>query len=242
MDVSRRQFLRSTAAAAAVALPLDLPGQRWLQWERPLHGCAVLDLGNDCPLRESLSGFECALAATAATWTRTDAQSLSPCAMLIVPGAGRIQTSVARLIARRLESGATVILESGAVFAADECDLSADRRVLRDSLGLELGPPIGVWSGASSSRGLPYVEYTWPTAAVVRDFSRAIPLAEPQGASATEIVARIGDVPVASKRRLGAGLLIFLGSPLGPALRTGDADARRWLAAVISGSHGLPRP
>jgi hypothetical protein len=41
-------------------------------------------------------------------------------------------------------------------------------------------------------------------------------------------------VPVALMRRVGRGTLLFLGSPLGPALWADDAEARRLLLDVVS--------
>ena len=46
---------------------------------------------------------------------------------------------------------------------------------------------------------------------------------------AGEVIAWVDGLPVALKRPGGRGNLIFLGSPLGPALWAGDAQARRWL-------------
>jgi len=45
-------------------------------------------------------------------------------------------------------------------------------------------------------------------------------------------IAWAGELPVALKRRVGAGTLIYLGSPVGPALWAGDVEAKRWLHAV----------
>ena len=47
-----------------------------------------------------------------------------------------------------------------------------------------------------------------------------------------EIIAWAGDLAVAFRRRVEKGTLIYLGSPVGPALWTRDPDARRWLYAV----------
>src|SRR6266571_3700339 len=48
-----------------------------------------------------------------------------------------------------------------------------------------------------------------------------------------EVIAWVDDLPVALKRPGGRGNLIFLGSPLGPALWAGDAEARRWLVDCL---------
>jgi hypothetical protein len=117
-----------------------------------------------------------------------------------------------------------VLLESGAAFG--------DYRELRDQLceyfRVLVQPPIELWP----AYGIPYVEYSWPVRARVRDFSRVTPLAPQPGS----VIARVGDLPVALARRAGAGTLIFLGSPLGPALWTGDTEAKRWLGALLTSS------
>jgi hypothetical protein len=41
-------------------------------------------------------------------------------------------------------------------------------------------------------------------------------------------------MPVALKKRVGKGTLIFLGSPLGPALGASDLEARHWLQSVTA--------
>jgi hypothetical protein len=77
---------------------------------------------------------------------------------------------------------------------------------------------------------MPYVDYTWPCRATVRDFSRVVPVEGPG-----KIIARVDSMPVSLKRSSGRGTLIFLGSPLGPVLLAGDAEARRWLYQVVAG-------
>ncbi|HEX2679673.1 MAG TPA: hypothetical protein VHQ03_00090, partial [Candidatus Dormibacteraeota bacterium] len=80
-------------------------------------------------------------------------------------------------------------------------------------------------------------DYTWPHAAKVRDFSHVVPL-ERQG-NTGEFIAWADGKPVALKRQSGRGTLIFLGSPLGPALWAGDTEARRWLLdALVSLERG----
>src|SRR5256885_8822548 len=55
---------------------------------------------------------------------------------------------------------------------------------------------------------------------------------------AGEVIARVDGLPVALKRSSGRGNLIFLGSPLGPALWAGDAEARRWLFDCLGTAGG----
>jgi hypothetical protein len=54
----------------------------------------------------------------------------------------------------------------------------------------------------------------------------------PVSAKVGDVIGTVGALPVALKRRMDKGILIFLGSPLGPALRAGDPEAGSWLRLV----------
>lgn len=211
--VTRRQFLE---CSTAVAVPL--------RWRLGGRSQAVLDLGPHCSLRESLSGYAKALGGSA---LRTDASSLPPGAVLIVPAAVELPPAAVRAITACLDAGGLVMLESGAGFASGR-ELSGHRAVLREALGVQVESPVDLWP-QSVGAAIPYVDFTWPLAAKVRDFSRVLPLAGGAG----EIIARVDGLPVALRRRSGRGTLIVLGSPLGPALWSGDAEARQWLLAML---------
>ena len=49
-----------------------------------------------------------------------------------------------------------------------------------------------------------------------------------------DVIAWAGDRPVGLKRHVEHGTLIYLGSPLGPALWAGDPEARQWLSRLSS--------
>ncbi|HEX5483649.1 MAG TPA: hypothetical protein VFZ08_13585 [Terriglobia bacterium] len=129
-----------------------------------------------------------------------------------------------RWLRRRAETGACVLVESGGIFLSG-ADFRRQKSLAQAQFGFALLPPVKLWE--SSESGIPYVDFTWPVPARVRDFSRAIPLA---GTGAP--IAHLEGNAVALQRRLGAGTLVFLGSPLGPHLLAGDRDAQRWLGAV----------
>ena len=133
-----------------------------------------------------------------------------------------VDTSTAHLILTCLHQGGTVLLESGAAFG----DFRSHRDQLREHFHILIEPPVELWP----ARGIPYVEYTWPVSTKVRDFSRVIPLAPQCGT----VIGRVEDIPVALARRVGPGVLVFLGSPLGPALWAGDIEARCWLDDLLS--------
>ena len=220
MGITRRRFLGYTAGVVTAGLrglPLDPTSRRYV----------LLDLNERGCFRESVSGYESALTSAGAQWTRADARWMVPsrCAVLIVPAALEIPPPAVRAIVSCLQAGASVILESGAGFAVDRA-FRAHRVALRDYLQLQIEAPVDLWPDNSSQR-IPYVDYTWPRPAKVRDFSRVVPLQRQEGEG--EVIAWVDGLPVALKRSSGRGNLIFLGSPLGPALWAGDAQARRWL-------------
>ena len=218
MGITRRGFLGCVAGSLTAGLQLGRPLRVDTSPRRVL-----LDLRGQCALPESLLGYESALAGMGTEVT-------SRCTPLIVPAALDIPPPAVRAILSRLRPGATVLLESGAGFATAR-GFRAHRAVLRDRLGVHIEAPVRLWS-RRGARGIPYVDYRWPSSAKIRDFSRVVPLGR-QSEKEGEIIARVDGLPVALKRRLGRGDLIFLGSPLGPALWAGDAEARRWFGEFV---------
>lgn len=216
MGITRREFLNRGAGVALMTLPL----LRWRGIERNC-GCVVLDLQEHCSLRESVWGYDSVLASF----------NVPRCDGLIVPAALTIPPGAVQALVGALQRGATVILESGAGFApADGPEFRVHQGVLRDALQLRVESPVDVWTADTRRRGVPYVDFMWPCAAKVRDFSRVVPLGHEEG----KIIARVNGMPVALARRMGRGTLVFLGSPVGPALWTGDVEAKRWLREVLS--------
>ena len=219
MDMTRRAFLQYGAGALAVTWP-KIPHLYAAQ--RSVHA-VLLDLPHADFWRESAAGYAAALADCGCEVARVDVSSLSHCALVIVPAVLQIPQPARREIARLFESGAIVVVESGGGFAP-EADFQAHRAALREAWGVHVSAPVDLWT-AQSCDGIPYVDYVWPGAARVRDFSRAVPLMPQEG----EFIAWIDDLPVGLKREVGRGTLIVLGSALGPALWAGDAQARQWL-------------
>jgi len=217
---TRRQFLASAAAV--------LPFQRLRfgalsRLVDETHGCVLLDLAEQCSLRESLSGYVTALGPRAQL---ADAPSRLRCHTLIVPAAVELPPPALQSIETCLDSGGRVILESGAGFAS-RSEFQAHRAVLA-SLQIDVQAPMELWP-RPRSRGIPYIEYTWPIHVQIRDFSRVVPLRGQAG----DVIASVDGLPVALRRPSGSGTLLVLGSPLGPALWAGDSEARRWLEASV---------
>jgi hypothetical protein len=220
--ITRRHFLGCVAGSLTAGLPFDVPRRVEESSRRVL-----LDLGEHCALRESVAGYESALASLG---------TMSRSTLLIVPAALDILPPARRAIVSRLRAGATVILESGAGFCGGR-DFRAHRIGLRDHFGVHVAAPVRLWSARPDSRGMPYIDYTWPSPVQIRDFSCVVPLGRQQ--TGGEIIAGVAGLPVGLKRRIGPGKLIFLGSPLGTALWAGDAEARRWLREVVASSRRL---
>lgn len=233
--LSRRRFLQAATGAVATCLPLK-PRPHAGSGEAlaatssgPAFDCALMDLENRCALPESLAGYEAALASAGLKYVRTTAASLPRCRAMIIPGCMGIQTEAARRIRAWLEDGGSVLLEAGAGFA-DAADFAAHANFLQAHFDLHVEPPIHVWESAEDVSRVPYVDYTWPVRTKIRDFSYAVPLSK----ATDEVIGWIDGSPIAIRRKVGKGTLIFLGSPLGPALRIGDKEARGWLRESLS--------
>jgi hypothetical protein len=209
-------------------------------------GCVLLDLEDCCALRESLAGFEAAIGAAGVRFVRSaltpasgrGSALLRQASMVIVPGCTRIEPDVAARLAGRLEDGTLLVLESGAAFT-EPTDFEAHRSMLDRHFGLAVEAPVDLWSSTSAgvTRRAPYVDFVWPVPVKVRDFSRVVPLARHTSSAemrrASEVIGWVDGRPMAAKRRVGRGTLVYLGSPLGPALHSGDREARAWLAALL---------
>jgi hypothetical protein len=121
--------------------------------------------------------------------------------------------------------------------------------MLHRHFDITVGHPVDLWAEKSaddtllrhgsarhsskkldSHASFPYVTYLWPRETKVRDFSRVIPVSATNG----DVIGKVGGLPVALKRRMAKGTLVFLGSPLGPALRAGDSEALSWLRLVAA--------
>ena len=213
MDLSRREFLTCTAGAMLVQLPFPRPATL----EQP-RLARIIQINRQCSIPESVAGYHSALAG----------RSLSH--VVIYPAILQMPLSHAQTIRSWLTFGATVVVESGAGFAAD-LRFRQHRRSLRAGLDVDVSAPVDLRIPHCGARRAPYIDYTWPYPAKVRDFSRVVPLGDQPG----EIIAWADGLPVALRRQVGRGTLIVLGSPLGPALWAGDMQARSWLLDALAG-------
>jgi hypothetical protein len=255
MKISRRSFLGGVTASAATLLALrtaarEQPGPRS---ERFLD-CVVLDLKPHCVVRESLQGYQSALEGEH-TLLETIPDSRFRCRIIIAPGVGSMEPAIAKALSGFVAAGALLLLESGAGFLSPS-EFATQQRMLHRYFGLAVLPPVDLWAGKfagdallaarrrrpseeqkpNSRQFVPYVSYVWPCDTKVRDFSRVIPVSAEGG----DVIGRVGALPVALKRNMASGTLIFIGSVLGPALRAGDPEARSWLRQVAAASGGRP--
>jgi hypothetical protein len=227
MDITRREFLGYTAGGAisVVGLPLPepTPGATRL---RTFGKWCVFGTSGPPWIPESALGYHAALPEERQRYDLRERIAVSSPSLLIYPSLLVINLTHAAFLTNCMKRGATVVIESGAGFMKHFA-FRRHRRQLRERLQIPVAAPVDLWSHGSRP-STPYVEYTWPRRARIRDFSRVVPPGEQPG----EIIAWAGELPVAFKRRVGAGTLIYLGSPVGPALWAGDLEAKRWLHAV----------
>ena len=249
MRISRRDFLSTVTGSAATLLSFrftasDRPGLR----PKREPDCALLDLKSHCVLRESLHGYQAALSDEHNYLPDAISDSRCRCGIMIVPGLGPMEPTIAQTLSELLKAGTHLLLESGAGFLS-AAEFAAHQRMLHRYFDLTVEPPVALWSRnptddvffwhrpgrppkkePGSHESIPYVNYAWPRKTKVRDFSRVIPVSAKVG----DVIGTVGALPVALRRRVNKGTLIFLGSPLGPALRAGDPEARSWLRLVTA--------
>ena len=227
MDLTRREFLGYTAGAVSMmGLPItgpagaEAPSQRYQRW------WTIYSDPNsyDC---ESMRGYWSVLPPERAHASVGDPAPLDRCALLIVPYCASLQPTMLGRLLWALHGGTTVVMETGAGFVSHHM-FRQHRRWLREELRIHIATRMDLWSNPKYTRE-PYIEFTWPRRAKIRDFSRVVAPADCPGDDA---IAWAGDMAVAVRRRVGKGTLIYLGSPVGPALWAGDIQARRWLHAV----------
>jgi hypothetical protein len=232
MPISRRGFLSCAATASAAGLAgatrlaglfPQIPGFR--------SRCVVVDPGADCPLRESAAGYEAVLSSSNVVFQRTSIQSLASARTIILPAAATTDAKSAAKLRKLLENGSVILYESAAAFLGPE-EFGFHKRVIRSVFGLSLHDPVRLWDSADSLKQSPYVDYHWPVVTKVRDFSRMVPVDPGDG----ETIAWFGDLPVAARRRIGKGTLVYLGSPLGPHFLSDDREASHWLRAFCAAS------
>jgi hypothetical protein len=166
-----------------------------------------------------LASFACVLPESQAGFTRAMV-GLSARNVTVFPAAGGFDPRVVEQISK----GRLVIFECGAGFL-DPRAFREQRTGMARAFGLTLEPPVDLWSLSPRPS---YLELAWPVHARLRDFSSAVAV------RGVEPIGSISGLPVAAIVRARAGQLLFLGSPVGPALWSGDPQAHTWLRAVLA--------
>ena len=146
MKISRRNFLSSVTASTETLLSIRLMGVDWFDSppEPELH-CLVLDLQSHCVLRESLHGYQAALAGEYHCRSEARIDSRRRCAMALVPGLGTLDPAMAQTLLDLMEGGTHLLLESGAGFLSP-AEFSAHQRMLHRYFDLGVEPPIDLWA------------------------------------------------------------------------------------------------
>ena len=232
MEIDRRTFLLVTGGGVAAPLLSGraATGPAALRGRGIAAAITTLDLGKGCGLPESVAGFEAAFGALgigARTIRAGGDEGAWPGGLFVVPAVTAPGPAASNLLMRRAVRGDLCLVELGFGFG-DEDQCSAGRSWLQQTLGLRAGNPIG--SPRVSDRLVPYVDYTWPAATKIRDFSRVIPLEGPGWTP----MAWSGNSVVGLRRRLGAGSVVVLGSTIGPHLRSDDPEATAWVRALVA--------
>ena len=148
-----------------------------------------------------------------------------------------------------LEAGTHVLLESGAGFL-NPAEFTAHQKMLYRYFDIEVAPPVDLWSGKSADDALLFLARPGHRPRTKRGRSRIPSLRQlllatrDKGPGLQSGNSRVGERRRCDRqgrsitRRVekadGGGRLIFLGSPLGPALRAGDPQARSWLRLVTA--------
>lgn len=196
----------------------------------------IVLVDSSCVLRESFEGYKASAAAVGVNYTVRSAGCGVDASLVLLPAAALTSSKEARSLRRCAEGGATVLVESGGMFLSP-AEFSRHQSAVRSLFGFAALPPVELWP--QQDRGIPYVDFTWPVPARVRDFSRMIPLAPLVPPTAGRraknngtVIARVGSAVAAVRIRTGKGILIFLGSPLGPHLLWGDREAWSWFRAL----------
>jgi hypothetical protein len=198
--LTRRNFLDQ-----AVALPLVAGLKRK---PAPIPGLEIISEPN-CLSRESADGF------------RSLTESYEHVRDITLLCASRtISMPDALYLRERAAGGGWIILETSTVARYPE-EFANQSRILRDVFGIVLQEPLALAPDHMRNIGM-YVKYLWPRAALIRTFSAVIPVACPHA----EAIAHYGNTPVAIRRRMGRGGVVFLGSMLGPNIRAEEFEAR----------------
>ncbi len=155
----------------------------------------------------------------------TTGKSLKGCS--IVAGLRNLRDREGYFLADAVGEGRWLLIESGLSFATpSEC--SDHGHFMRELFGLQIGPAVTPHDLSDL-----YVSYDWPICGMVRVFGGAAPIE----ADGNDVIARAGGMPIAVRKEIGKGGIIYIGTPLGPLLPSGDREAIELARALAEASY-----
>jgi hypothetical protein len=155
----------------------------------------------------------------------TTGKSLKGCS--IVAGLRNLRDREGYFLADAVGEGRWLLIESGLSFATPS-ESAYHRRFMRELFGLQIGLHV-----ASQDLKDLYVTYEWPVCCMVRHFGGATPIE----ADGNDVIARAGGMPIAVRKEIGKGGIIYIGTPLGPLLPSGDREAIQLARALAEASY-----
>ena len=143
---------------------------------------------------------------------------------IVLPASRWLSPEKAAELGRRVNRGCWLLVESGLVYSSRQ-ERESQGLVLAEAFNLQIGETIDV--GASNTS---YVTYIHAQPTLVRTFGAITPIC----CAPAERIAEFEGIPVAIRRRIGSGGVIFLGSILGVGLLAQEREAHRVVTALLS--------
>jgi hypothetical protein len=143
--------------------------------------------------------------------------------VILLPGAKQVSIQEALALRSQVKKGSLLIWESGLAFGGSS-EINQQRRMLAQIFGVRLHDPIG-----KSFDGPPYVAFAGTPECLIRPFGSVMSIQCEQ----SETAAHWGGIPVAVRKALGEGELVYLGAMIGPSLLASDSEAQRYLNCLL---------
>jgi hypothetical protein len=217
---TRREFLTGLAVTPLAAyLPVLEPD---------LTVRAEIWPEDHCLSAESALGFRQLLASVAGDGSVSSRASAS---LIIVPGVRQLSFASGATLLERMHLGAWVIFESGLGFST-EAKYRRQAEVCERIFDLKLLPPIKVTKHLARTA---YIEYFRPIGCLVRTFEAVTPVC----CDRSEVVAKFASYTVCTRKTIGCGGLIYLGSMLGPGLFAEEREAVKVGSALVAAGRNV---
>lgn len=142
---------------------------------------------------------------------------------IILPAVRQLSLENAKKLQQRATSGSWLILESGVAYSFPE-EAARQAQILAQVFNFHVREPIAISTGEPS-----YLTYNCPQPIMVRTFGAITPVS----CSPSERLAEFAGIPIAAKRSVGRGGIIYLGSILGAGLLAQEREARQVASALL---------